>query len=698
MWPGCSLEVPDVKGEELARDQILPPTFAPLDNNDPREVGSFRLLGRLGAGGMGTAYLAEGDGEWVVVKVLREELAANPDFRTRLSRELDSLRRVSGSDSIAIVADDLDGASPWFAMEYVEGQTLVDRVRTVGPLHGQTLTSFAHDLGQRIQAIHQAGITHRDIKPSNIVLSPTGPRIIDFGVARVDERTAMTTTGVMVGTLGWAAPEQVAGDPVDQEADVHAWGLCVLYAATGKEPFAAESVASLLYKVVHSQPDIPGVLPEGLSAQISAALRKIPALRPKMADINLGNLEPRTQIDSSLSAEPTQIDETTQADPKEAAHGEPRNRGRRRALAATIGIFTIIAVTVSGLALLRLPGEPLFGPSLGTDNPETIGVTNSPGSEVAASIIATTVPTTVTVGERISFIADVVPAEAGRIVSLNIRNADGWQELARGGSDSAGQVVFSIQAPDRPGKYRYAFSVTDPTGGETKFDEMEVSVRRIQTESVEARWPDTPQQWCAAFDLPYRVLPTTGMRPVELQIRQPGREWETVARDKVGSGGEGVLAVPDCQSLGIATPDDLSWRIRVPATPTYSVAISGPAEVAYCPRPQPISFTTDALMEFAPLEIVIRNDDPQCTAYVRIEAVMYCGNEAGYVGPEELILGRRISDPVFAVSPGSVKRVLVGEIFTDSQADCREYFPLYNVIPEIPTLSVTADYFAYDSY
>lgn len=362
----------------MALDRILPPTFAPLDNNDPHEVGEFRLLGRLGAGGMGTAYLAEGDGEWVVIKVLREELAANPDFRTRLSRELDSLRRVSGSDSIAIVADDLDCASPWFAMEYVEGQTLGDRVRTVGPLHGQTLTSFAHDLGQRIQAIHQAGITHRDIKPSNIVLSPTGPRIIDFGVARVDERTAMTTTGVMVGTLGWAAPEQVAGDPVDQEADVHAWGLCVLYAATGKEPFAAEAVASLLYKVVHNQPDIPGDLPEGLSAQISAALRKNPALRPTMADINLGNLEPRTQIDSSLSAEPTHIDETTQADPQEAAHGEPRNRWRRRALVATLGIFAIIAVTVSGFALLRLSGEPLADRA-----PNVTATTSTPTSTLA---------------------------------------------------------------------------------------------------------------------------------------------------------------------------------------------------------------------------------------------------------------------------------------------------------------------------
>lgn len=382
----------------MALDRILPPNFASLASNDPREVGDFRLLGCLGVGGMGTAYLAEGDGQWVVVKVLRTELAANPDFRTRLSRELDSLRRVPASDSIAIVAHDLGCASPWFAMEYVEGQTLVDRVRSVGPLHGQTLTSFAHDLGQRIQAIHQVGITHRDIKPSNIVLSPTGPRIIDFGIAIIDERTAMTTTGVMVGTLGWAAPEQVAGDPVDEEADVHAWGLCVLYASTGKEPFAADSAARMLYKVVHNQPDIPEGLPEGLDTQISAALRKNPASRPTMANIILRYLEPRTQVDTSVSTEPTQLDESTQADHTQVVDGEERDRGRGGVLAAAVGIVMILGVAVLGFALLQPSGNPFAqrtpamaaiapapAPTLATESPSRPSQTPSQAPETPES-------------------------------------------------------------------------------------------------------------------------------------------------------------------------------------------------------------------------------------------------------------------------------------------------------------------------
>lgn len=685
------------KGGKLTQERILPPTFAPLDSKDPREVGQYNLLGRLGTGGMGTAYLAESDGEWAVVKVLREELAANPDFRARLRREIDSLRRVSDSGSIAVLAEDLDCETPWFAMEFVEGQTLADRVRTVGPLHGKTLTSFAKDLGQRIQAIHSAGITHRDIKPSNIVLSPAGPRIIDFGVAVVDERTAMTTTGVMVGTVGWAAPEQVTGDPVDKGADVHAWGLCVLYAATGKEPFSADSMASMLYRVVHSQPDVPGDLPDGLSARISAALLKNPALRPTIDNITFGYLQPRTRVDTADPTELTPLDELTHADPKDAVQAVSWSRGRRGLLAAAIVLVAIVGVAVVGFVLLRVPSQPLLGLSQDTDDPVISGPTGIQATEVVARVGSTQAATTAMVGERISFTAAVVPAEAGRIVSLNIRNAEGWQEVARGGSDSAGQVFFTILAPDSPGEYSYAFTVTDVMGGDAFSDELPLTVRRIPTEFIEARWPDSPQDWCAAFNVQYRLLPSTEMRPVELQIRQSGSDWETVSVDNVGSRGEGALAAPDCQSLGIANPDSLSWRIRAPATSKFSAAVTGPVEVTYCPRPQPIPFTTDALMEFAPLEIVIRNDDPQCTAYVRIEAVMYCSNEAEYDGgPEPMTLGRRISDPVFAVPPKSVKRVLIREIFTDSQAQCREYFPLYNVIPEVPTLSVRADYFAYD--
>lgn len=380
--------------------RILPPTFADLNADDPRDVGGWTLLGRLGAGGMGTAYLAERDGQWVVVKVLRPDLADNNAFRTRLGRELDSLRRLSGPDGIAILAEDLEGPSPWFAMEFVEGQTLTDRIRTVGPLTGNALVTFTQDLATRIEAIHRAGITHRDIKPSNVVLSPTGPRIIDFGVALVDERTAMTTSGVMIGTLGWASPEQVAGDVVGPAADVHAWGLCALYAATGKAPFEADSAAGLLYKVVHTQPPVPAGLPDGLSDRIAAALRKDPALRPSMRDIREGRLETPTVLASSPGLDPTRMDQveptrlvqatqaTTAFSPEEGA----RRPSRKVWVALAVGLVAAVAVAAVTVGLVR-SGDGTVATPASTASSRASEESDVPATATSAATQAANSPT-----------------------------------------------------------------------------------------------------------------------------------------------------------------------------------------------------------------------------------------------------------------------------------------------------------------
>lgn len=374
--------------------RIVPPTYAGLSPEDPRELGGFRLLGRLGAGGMGTAYLAESDDQWVVVKVLRTDLANNPAFRTRLRRELESLQRLEGPDAIRVLASDLDCPTPWFAMEYVEGQTLADRVRTVGPLQGNVLLDFAADLADRIEAIHRSGVTHRDIKPSNIVLSPSGPRIIDFGVALVDERTAMTTSGVMVGTLGWASPEQVAGDLVGPEADVHAWGLSVLYAATGEPPFAAESAAALLYKVVHTQPVIPPDLPMPLPVQLAAALRKNPAVRPTVTALQHGLTGSPPLVDA-----PTVLESTRQAPPPAATTvlvtNTPSRRRRRRAGIITGAVIVILAAGVGGAAVfLRSNGNPSASPEPRGASPSSQATSAAPEKPTTAPSSAVSAPDT----------------------------------------------------------------------------------------------------------------------------------------------------------------------------------------------------------------------------------------------------------------------------------------------------------------
>lgn len=342
--------------------RIVPPTYTNLLPDDPLEVGEFRLLGRLGSGGMGTAFLAESDDQWVVVKILRPELADNPAFRTRLRRELESLGRLNEPDAISVLASDLDCPAPWFAMEYVEGQTLADRVRTVGPLQGNTLVSFASGLADRIEAIHRSGVTHRDIKPSNIVLSPSGPRIIDFGVALVDERTAMTTSGVMVGTLGWASPEQVAGDSVGPEADVHAWGLSVLYAATGEPPFTADSAAALLYKVVHTQPLIPLDLPAPLPSQLSAALRKDPVARPSMGNLRRGLTDTPTLREPPTGLEPTRVAPNSTATTMLPAESGPQ-RGALRPSRVALVLILILAAVAAAALLLRSNDDSFANPA-----------------------------------------------------------------------------------------------------------------------------------------------------------------------------------------------------------------------------------------------------------------------------------------------------------------------------------------------
>lgn len=351
--------------------RILPPTFADLGPSDPSQIGGYQLLGKLGAGGMGTAYLGETAGHWVVIKVLKNDLAEDPTFRARLRRELESLSRVTGPGAVRVIKHDLDSSTPWFAMEYVEGQTLADRVETAGPLRGNTLVDFARQLAQRIEEIHKAGITHRDIKPANIVISPTGPRIIDFGIAVLDERTAMTSTGVLVGTLSWTAPEQVAGDSVGPSADVHAWGLSVLYAATGQSPFAADTAANMVYKVVHMQPTVPSGLPGDLSPAIEAALRKDPAQRPSLQDLASG------QIGAVPPSRPfTESQTQIQAPPR---------RSRRLLAAVVAGVLVVAVAAGAGIAVVA----SMQSTSASTPEPVQVTVTAAPAPAPATEVAST---------------------------------------------------------------------------------------------------------------------------------------------------------------------------------------------------------------------------------------------------------------------------------------------------------------------
>ena len=262
----------------------LPPVpLEPLAGDDPDRVGDFRLLGRLGAGGMGVAYLAAGPTQnWVVVKTVWKHLAADRSFRARLSRELDAMGRAFGPHTASLLDSDVQADPPWFAMEFIPGMTLTRRVDDSGALAMAEVVALAAAMVDVLVSVHGAGIVHRDLKPSNIMMSPTGPKLIDFGIADMSEGTQLTKTGMVLGSTGWLAPEQVRGDQVTSATDIHAWALCVLYAATGAPPFGADNSTATMYKVLEAIPVIPEQIPSPLRELLSAAVAKEPSHRPTL--------------------------------------------------------------------------------------------------------------------------------------------------------------------------------------------------------------------------------------------------------------------------------------------------------------------------------------------------------------------------------------------------------------------------------
>ena len=208
---------------------------APLLQTDPAQVGRYRLAARLGAGGMGVVYLGEDQGQRVAVKVLRPELADDPEFRVRFGREVAVLTRVQGVCTIRVIEADTQAPRPFLVTEYAEGPSLSEYVAAHGPMDPRMLYGLATGLAEALTAIHAAGIVHRDLKPSNVLLTAGGPKVIDFGIAQALDTTSLTRTGITVGSAGFMAPEQVMGR-AGTAADIFTWAVTVAYAASGQPP------------------------------------------------------------------------------------------------------------------------------------------------------------------------------------------------------------------------------------------------------------------------------------------------------------------------------------------------------------------------------------------------------------------------------------------------------------------------------
>ncbi len=258
----------------------------PLRADDPRSVGGFLLLGRLGAGGMGVVYLARSTGGTLVaLKVIRAEYTDDAGFRVRFRREAEAAARLTGPWLVPVREAAPEAPEPWLATAFVPGPSLTDAVRLHGPLPVDSVRTLGARLAEALTEVHDARPAHRDVKPGNVLLALDGPRLIDFGIARSVGSTALTASGVVIGSPGFLSPEQARGRAdVGPPSDVFSLGCVLVYAATGGLPFGTGSAPAVLFRTVHEPPDLTRI-PSSLLEPLTACLAKDPAGRPTAAEL-----------------------------------------------------------------------------------------------------------------------------------------------------------------------------------------------------------------------------------------------------------------------------------------------------------------------------------------------------------------------------------------------------------------------------
>ncbi|WP_327267106.1 serine/threonine-protein kinase (plasmid) [Streptomyces sp. NBC_01232] len=259
--------------------------FETLEPEDPQQVGRYKIVARLGSGGMGRVYLARSPGgRPVAVKVVRPELATNDEFRRRFKREVAAAQRVNGAFTAGVVDADPDGFPAWLATVYVPGLSLGEAITAHGPWPPRSVLPLAAGLLEALEVIHAAGVIHRDLKPSNVLLAADGPRIIDFGISVAMEASLLTRPGMRIGTPGFMSPEQLTGQRVSPASDVFSLGAVLTYTATGVGPFGTGTPDALHYRTVHEQPNLDSLAPE-LRDVVAACLAKKPNQRPTVATL-----------------------------------------------------------------------------------------------------------------------------------------------------------------------------------------------------------------------------------------------------------------------------------------------------------------------------------------------------------------------------------------------------------------------------
>jgi serine/threonine protein kinase len=370
--------------------------------SDPTTIGPYRLINRIGTGGMGVVYLVTGpDGSQAALKLIRSELGDDPAFRARFRREVEAGQRVGGVCNAKYLDADLDAERPYLVTEYVPGGNLADFVAANGPLPGDQAVSLAVGLAEALVAMSSVGVIHRDLKPSNVLMGATGPKVVDFGIVHAADGTALTQTGLTIGSPSWMAPEQATGQSGSVATDVFSWGATVAFANTGRSPFGEGRPDAVLYRVVHEPPDLVGLDPR-LEPLVRQALEKDPARRPTPDDLLLGLV--RTAVPGVVPAGGADAMTTAVLDrtwhqgaplvpppflPPPGMGGPPapdeEPGGRRKLWLLGVAAFVLVAALIAGgIALATKSNNKQAG------SPTTTGVKSTVTTTTATSGATTT--------------------------------------------------------------------------------------------------------------------------------------------------------------------------------------------------------------------------------------------------------------------------------------------------------------------